>query len=79
MRNPVVRLAIKGELKGNGFSFSMSDTQKYGQAIGHLGKLVSRLLKVGEGVQANVDESAPRTHLSEPLNAHLMHAAPRGF
>jgi alanyl-tRNA synthetase len=25
----------KGELKGNGFSFSVSDTQKYGQAIGH--------------------------------------------
>ena len=25
----------KGELKGNGFSFSVTDTQKYGQAIGH--------------------------------------------
>ncbi|MBT1569655.1 alanine--tRNA ligase, partial [Klebsiella pneumoniae] len=46
----------KGELKGNGFSFSVNDTQKYGQAIGHLGKLVSGSLKVGEGVQANVDE-----------------------
>ncbi|MDU6060555.1 MAG: alanine--tRNA ligase, partial [Enterobacter sp.] len=40
----------KGELKGNGFSFSVSDTQKYGQAIGHQGKLVSGSLKVGEGV-----------------------------
>lgn len=37
----------KGELKGNGFSFSVSDTQKYGQAIGHQGKLVSGSLKVG--------------------------------
>lgn len=56
----------KGELKGNGFSFSVSDTQKYGQAIGHQGKLVSGSLKVGEGVQANVDE-ARRAHSSEPL------------
>lgn len=53
----------KGELKGNGFSFSVSDTQKYGQAIGHQGKLVSGSLKVGEGVQANVDEEIGRAHV----------------
>lgn len=31
----------KGELKGAGFSFAVSDTQKYGQAIGHIGKVAS--------------------------------------
>jgi alanyl-tRNA synthetase len=38
----------KGELKGAGFSFAVSDTQKYGQAIGHIGKLTSGSLKVGD-------------------------------
>ncbi|HCI6676333.1 TPA: alanine--tRNA ligase, partial [Klebsiella quasipneumoniae subsp. quasipneumoniae] len=40
----------KGELKGAGFSFAVSDTQKYGQAIGHIGKVASGSLKVGDAV-----------------------------
>ena len=31
----------KGELKGAGFSFHVNDAQKYGQAIGHIGKVTS--------------------------------------
>ncbi|EAN6187050.1 alanine--tRNA ligase [Salmonella enterica] len=67
----------KGELKGAGFTFAVDDTQKYGQAIGHLGKLSAGALKVGDAVQADVDE-ARRAHIRLNHSAtHLMHAALR--
>ncbi|EBV3391188.1 alanine--tRNA ligase [Salmonella enterica subsp. enterica serovar Virchow] len=67
----------KGELKGAGFTFAVDDTQKYGQAIGHLGKLSAGALKVGDTVQADVDE-ARRAHIRLNHSAtHLMHAALR--
>ena len=50
----------KGELKGNGFSFSVSDTQKYGQAIGHQGKLVSSSLKVARAFRPTLTKLAAR-------------------
>ena len=67
----------KGELKGAGFSFSVSDTQKYGQAIGHVGKLATGSLKVGEGVQALVDEARRERIRLNHSATHLMHAALR--
>ncbi|EBG8223549.1 alanine--tRNA ligase [Salmonella enterica subsp. enterica] len=67
----------KGVLKGAGFTFAVDDTQKYGQAIGHLGKLSAGALKVGDAVQADVDE-ARRTRIRLNHSAtHLMHAALR--
>ncbi|MDI6476557.1 alanine--tRNA ligase [Cronobacter dublinensis] len=67
----------KGELKGNGFTFSVNDTQKYGQAIGHIGELASGVLKVGEGVKAEVDHARrDRIRLNHSAT-HLMHAALR--
>jgi len=67
----------KGELKGASFSFSVSDTQKYGQAIGHVGKLTTGSLKVGEGVQALVDEARRERIRLNHSATHLMHAALR--
>lgn len=67
----------KGELKGNGFSFTVNDTQKYGQAIGHSGKLASGSLKVGDGVQAQVDEARRARIRLNHSATHLMHAALR--
>lgn len=67
----------KGELKGAGFSFSVSDTQKYGQAIGHVGKLATGSLKVGDGVQAQVDEARRERIRLNHSATHLMHAALR--
>ncbi|WP_044180408.1 alanine--tRNA ligase [Phytobacter massiliensis] len=67
----------KGELKGNGFTFSVSDTQKYGQAIGHTGKVVSGSLKVGDGVKAEVDEARRLRIRLNHSATHLMHAALR--
>lgn len=67
----------KGELKGAGFSFAVSDTQKYGQAIGHIGKVASGTLKVGDEVQADVDEARRQRIRLNHSATHLMHAALR--
>ncbi|EAM9238423.1 alanine--tRNA ligase [Salmonella enterica] len=67
----------KGELKGVGFTFAVNDTQKYGQAIGHLGKLSAGALKVGDVVQADVDEARRARIRLNHSATHLMHAALR--
>ncbi|EKD4644384.1 alanine--tRNA ligase [Escherichia coli] len=67
----------KGELKGANFSFAVEDTQKYGQAIGHIGKLAAGSLKVGDAVQADVDEARRSRIRLNHSATHLMHAALR--
>ena len=67
----------KGELKGANFSFAVEDTQKYGQAIGHIGKLDAGSLKVGDAVQADVDEARRARIRLNHSATHLMHAALR--
>ncbi|MSK52152.1 alanine--tRNA ligase [Escherichia coli] len=67
----------KGELKDTNFSFAVEDTQKYGQAIGHIGKLAAGSLKVGDAVQADVDEARRARIRLNHSATHLMHAALR--
>ncbi|HAW5072856.1 TPA: alanine--tRNA ligase [Escherichia coli] len=67
----------KGELKGANFSFAVEDTQKYGQAIGHIGKLAVGSLKEGDAVQADVDEARRARIRLNHSATHLMHAALR--
>ncbi len=67
----------KGELKGANFSFVVEDTQKYVQAIGHIGKLAAGSLKVGDAVQADVDEARRARIRLNHSATHLMHAALR--
>ncbi|ECD7654124.1 MULTISPECIES: alanine--tRNA ligase [Salmonella] len=67
----------KGELKSAGFTFAVDDTQKYGQAIGHIGKLSAGALKVGDAVQADVDEARRARIRLNHSATHLMHAALR--
>lgn len=67
----------KGELKGANFSFAVEDTQKYGQAIGHIGKLAAGSLKVGDAVQADVGEARRARIRLNHSATHLMHAALR--
>ncbi|HDC0669883.1 TPA: alanine--tRNA ligase [Escherichia coli] len=67
----------KGELKGANFSFVVEDTQKYGQAIGHIGKLAAGSLKVGDAVQADVDEARRARIRLNHSATHLMNAALR--
>ncbi|EFX4322743.1 TPA: alanine--tRNA ligase [Shigella flexneri] len=67
----------KGELKGANFSFAVEDTQKYGQVIGHIGKLAAGSLKVGDAVQADIDEARRARIRLNHSATHLMHAALR--
>ncbi|MCT4708537.1 alanine--tRNA ligase [Enterobacteriaceae bacterium H16N7] len=67
----------KGAIKGNGIDFTVNDTQKYGQAIGHLGKLACGVLKVGDSVKAEVDEERRARIRLNHSATHLLHAALR--
>ncbi|MNH01639.1 Alanine--tRNA ligase [compost metagenome] len=67
----------KGVLKAAGSEFVVSDAQKYGQAIGHLGKLASGSLKLNDRVDAVIDsERRNRIRLNHSAT-HLLHAALR--
>ncbi len=66
-----------GELKGGNADFSVSDTQKYGQAIGHTGKLTAGEIRVGDRLAAQVDQARrDRIRLNHSAT-HLLHAALR--
>jgi len=66
-----------GELKGNNASFMVTDTQKYGQAIGHSGKLTVGSLRVGDRLSAEVDEARRARIRLNHSATHLLHAALR--
>ncbi|NIG98702.1 MAG: alanine--tRNA ligase [Serratia symbiotica] len=67
----------KGLLKAARADFVVSDTQKYGQATGHLGKLSQGSLKVKDRVDAQIDtERRNRIRLNHSAT-HLLHAALR--
>lgn len=66
-----------GLLSGDLNQFEVSDTQKYGQVIGHIGQLRTGKLAVGDKVSAKVN--ATRRHATS-LNhsaTHLLHSALR--
>jgi alanyl-tRNA synthetase len=67
----------KGVLKASGGEFAVSDTQKYGKAIGHQGVLSAGKLAVGDSVEADVDATRrDRIRLNHSAT-HLLHAALR--
>ncbi|KAA8996188.1 alanine--tRNA ligase [Affinibrenneria salicis] len=67
----------KGELSSGLLRFVVDDTQKYGQAIGHLGKLAQGILRVNDFVDAIVDKGRrDRIRLNHSAT-HLLHAALR--
>lgn len=66
-----------GILKGKNAEFTVQDTQKYGQAIGHIGKLVTGQLRIGDRLEAEVDAvRRARIRLNHSAT-HLLHAALR--
>ncbi|MFO6491660.1 alanine--tRNA ligase [Hafnia alvei] len=67
----------KGELTAQGVSFVVTDTQKYGQAIGHQGKVAQGSLKVGNSVEATIDEARRSRIRLNHSATHLLHAALR--
>ncbi|GLR08450.1 alanine--tRNA ligase [Mixta theicola] len=66
-----------GVLKGLNAEFSVSDTQKYGQAIGHTGKLTAGHLRIGDRLDAQVDEARRARIRLNHSATHLLHAALR--
>lgn len=66
-----------GVLVAGGAEFDVQDTQKYGKASGHLGKLKSGHLRVGDGVEAKVDETRRARIRLNHSATHLLHAALR--
>jgi len=66
-----------GLLNAEGAQFVVTDTQKYGQAIGHLGKLATGSLKPGQRIHAEVDEERRNRIRLNHSATHLLHAALR--
>ncbi|WP_380183807.1 alanine--tRNA ligase [Kalamiella sp. sgz302252] len=66
-----------GELRNDSAVFTVTDTQKYAQAIGHTGKLASGQLKVGDRLAAHVDEARRARIRLNHSATHLLHAALR--
>ncbi|MGF1701618.1 alanine--tRNA ligase [Photobacterium makurazakiensis] len=68
-----------GVMNADVASFTVTDTQKFGNAIGHVGQLTTGSLKVGETLTATVD-AARRAAISLNHSAtHLLHAALRNL
>ncbi|ALV91287.1 MULTISPECIES: alanine--tRNA ligase [Pantoea] len=66
-----------GVLAGQNAEFSVQDTQKYGKAFGHIGKLKQGQLRVGDRLNAQVDEERRARIILNHSATHLMHSALR--
>ncbi|MEW5757070.1 MAG: alanine--tRNA ligase [Pseudomonadota bacterium] len=67
-----------GELSAKNARFEVRDTKKQGaEVIGHLGRVASGTLKVGDAVEARVDQAARRDTAYNHSATHLLHAALR--
>lgn len=66
-----------GELKNAIATFAVADTQKYGQAIGHLGQLTHGTLRVNHSIDAQVDVARRNRIRLNHSATHLLHAALR--
>lgn len=71
------QIGDEGEITSHHGIFAVTDTHKYGQAIGHEGRLTSGQLCVGDDVNAVID-NVRRTQIRANHSAtHLLHAALR--
>ena len=66
-----------GTLSGKDFTFAVTDTQKKGAGIAHIGKCVSGHLSVHSEVSAQVDHARRGQLVRNHSATHLMHAALR--
>ncbi|UCX05495.1 alanine--tRNA ligase [Shewanella glacialimarina] len=67
----------QGLLNAQGVSFEVHDTQKFGQATGHQGKLTQGTIKVGANLTALVDNNLRKSTELNHSVTHLLHAALR--
>ncbi|RZU98621.1 alanine--tRNA ligase [Spiribacter vilamensis] len=66
-----------GHLVASGVEFTVEDTQKYAQARGHLGRMVSGELRLGDAVDARIDVARRDRITLNHTATHLLHAALR--
>ncbi len=66
-----------GELSSDLARFTVSDTQKQGQAFAHIGKVVEGSLNVGDELVARIDTERRQAIKLNHSATHLMHAALR--
>lgn len=71
------QIGDQGQLLLNGACFEVSDTQKYSQAIGHIGRLTTGTLNQGDRLQARVDNTRRASIRLNHSATHLLHAALR--
>ncbi|MBC7001718.1 alanine--tRNA ligase [Photobacterium sp. BZF1] len=68
-----------GAMTADGVQFVVADTQKFGNAIGHTGKLAEGALKVGDKLTATVDAARRAATSLNHSATHLLHAALRNL
>ena len=71
------QIGDSGRISSEFFNFSVADTQKYGQAFGHIGQLTSGSLSVGDKAEAIVDAKRRQAITLNHSATHLLHAALR--
>ena len=67
----------KGSIFGNGYLFNVIDTQKMGDHFGHIGVLQKGDLKVGDSVEARIDEDLRNKTVLNHSATHLLQASLR--
>lgn len=67
----------KGLLSGKDSQFEVTDTQKYGKAIGHIGKVISGSFIVNHKINAAIDTARRDAIRLNHSATHLLHAALR--
>ncbi len=68
-----------GTLYNNDAKWSVEDTQKNGETIIHLGKLIAGSLKIGDGISAEVDNLRRQSITGNHSATHLLHSALQQF
>ncbi len=67
-----------GMLRGAaGAEFSVADTQKSGNAILHIGRLLSGTVKIGDTINAEIDKTRRDATVKNHSATHLLHASLR--
>ena len=71
------QIGDRGRLVADGIGFEVTDTQRHGDAVLHIGVVTGGALSAGAVVEARVDAKARRATARNHSATHLLHAALR--